>query len=199
VRFTKGLSHQEALKQVKAGGGSYASVLQQRMDKAREDIPDPKDDIIRTLTETITKLSNRIEELEKRKSRKEHKKNKQHKSGNQEKQTDQEEDQVDEEMETDVEAELATNTPAGTINPTPNGSRSGAPRPDTANLKVSGSPISSNASPISFKRQHTTTEFSLPTKKTADHNNPSNQSNNKAPLTGTIRKIIQHSNTNKKH
>lgn len=82
LRFTKGISQEEAKKQIQSGGGSYAAVssaVQQRLVNARtstgqSDQLKAKDDLIKQLTETITKLTNRIDELEKKCTSKKEKK-----------------------------------------------------------------------------------------------------------------------------
>lgn len=84
LRFTKGISHQEATKQFLTGGGSYAAVsqIQQRLITAQQNHQEneelkEKDEIIKQLTEKIAKLTERIEELEKRKRKKNKKRAKQ--------------------------------------------------------------------------------------------------------------------------
>lgn len=80
LRFTKGINYQEALKQIRAGGGSYASVskVQERLVTARGSPESQqmkeKDDLIKQLMDTIAKLTTRIEELEKKNKDKKDKK-----------------------------------------------------------------------------------------------------------------------------
>lgn len=161
LRFTKGINYQEALKQIKAGGGSYAEIsqVQQRLITARGNSQvsqqlKEKDDLIKQLMDTIAKLTTRIEELEKKsKSKKEKKRAKRI-------QASKDEDSWSE-METDSSNKRTTGQTA------------------EASSQVSATPISS----VQKHKRHPTTEihFPLPKKPLANSNIVTDQNRTDPP------------------
>lgn len=81
LMYTKGVTYNEAIRQIQAGGGSYAAVskVQQRLEIARESTIESKqlkekDETIKQLMDTIEKLTRRIDELERKQQAKKDKK-----------------------------------------------------------------------------------------------------------------------------
>lgn len=81
LQYTKGVTYNEAIRQIQAGGGSYAAVskVQQRLETTHEPTIESKqlkekDETIKQLMETIEKLSRRIDDLERKQQAKKDKK-----------------------------------------------------------------------------------------------------------------------------
>jgi hypothetical protein len=81
LQHTKGVSYNEAIRQIQAGGGSYAAVskVQQRLEvpSASPSVSQQlkeKDDTIKQLLDTIQQLTRRIEDLEEKQQAKKNKK-----------------------------------------------------------------------------------------------------------------------------
>lgn len=152
LRFTKGISHNEALKQIQAGGGSYAAVskVQSRPEVASgTNQLKEKEELIENLMATIQKLNDRITELEDKQKRKKDKKRAKRAQGKA--------DESGSEMETDSSVKVA----AGAHSPQVIGPSS----------QVSGTSSVSGAQKT--HKRHYTTEILPPTvKKTPTNPNP---------------------------
>lgn len=168
LRFTKGITYQEAMKQVKAGGGSYAAVsqVQQRLVNAREtsqaaDEINAKDDLIKQLQDTIVKLTTRIEQLETKQRAKKEKKRAKHAK-------EQKMEDSCSEMETDSSAKQTT---SGKTSGSSAQVVSSSSKASAASSQVSGIIRKSSVSQGQHKR-HYTTEIEPPIlKKNPVHTN----------------------------
>lgn len=156
LRYTKGISYGEALKQIQLGGGSYAAVskVQKRLEVAQGPSSESKqlkekEDLIKQLMDTIEKLNCRINDLErKHKEKKEKKRAKRMQVANRE---DSKDDSVSD-METDSSAKPTAGAVGGTST-------------QVCSSQVSGT-ISKSSVPKVHKRHHTT-EIHPPTTKKA--------------------------------
>jgi hypothetical protein len=168
IQHTKGISHQEAAKQLEAGGGSFAAVskIQQRLTIGQQPPTEElkeKDALIKQLSETIAVLSRRVEELERKKTKKD-KKQKQRQS------TTLEEDLTALNMEYESCSELDSETGAcgGSA---PQKKEHQQPKEQQQQQQPKEQQVGgafSKPIPSGFKRQHTSTDLTLPSKKTPD-------------------------------
>lgn len=161
LRFVKGVSFEEAVKQIKAGGGSYAAIskVQRRLETAQ----DPgqanqlkeKDELIAKLLDTIEKLNTRVEELEKKQQQKKDKKDK--------KRTNRKERAKAEESASEMETDSSTKQTTGGVPAQVGG----------ASSKVSGNISMSNVQKI--HKRHPTTEIQPPNLKKTPPNSMNNE------------------------
>lgn len=141
--------------------------------------------MIKQLTETISVLSRRVEELERKKAKKDRKKEKKMTTIGQE--ADQDEEGLNLEYETGSDMEVderestaaaAAATAVAAAVTTTSQAKVSAPKPLETGSQVGGAKPKFIAPQNSVKRQHTLTDLTLPSKKTSD---PSQHSNPKQP------------------